>query len=173
MARTPKIDQKLVAKARAVASETQDIHLFKAAQSILLPADMNTTLEQTASLLGVSRMTAYRLQRQFRSLQKEPHVKPPRKRWGGRRRSLLSLAEEKEFLAPWVKQAKEAGMIVVSPLRAALAEKVGKPISGTVVYRLLSRHGWRKIAPDTKHPKNNPRIMKDWKKNFRHKWTPC
>ena len=117
MPRTPKIDQNLVAKARAIARDTQDMHLLKAAQAILLPADLSATLDQTASLLGVSRMSVYRLQRQFKDLQRKPHSDLPRKRWGGRRHSLLSMEEEKTFLDPWVKQAKEAGMIVVSPIR--------------------------------------------------------
>ena len=72
---------------------------------------------------------------------------------------MLSAADEEAFLAPWVQQAMEGGILVVSPLRAALAQKVGRPVSATVLYRMLERHGWRKVAPDTRHPK----IQEDWK----------
>jgi hypothetical protein len=32
------------------------------------------------------------------------------------------------------------------------------------VYRLLERHGWRKVAPDTHHPKSDPAAQEEWKK---------
>jgi hypothetical protein len=35
-----------------------------------------------------------------------------------------------------------------------------------VVYRLLARHGWRKVAPDTRHPKSRPEVQEDWKKKL-------
>ena len=57
--------------------------------------------------------------------------------------------------------------------RSALAERVGHPVKASVLWRLLARHGWRKVAPDTRHPKNDPRIMKAWKKNSRKRWQPC
>src|SRR5208282_4094616 len=55
--------------------------------------------------------------------------------WGGRRNALLTWAEEEEFLAPWLEPARAGGVLVVSPLRAALAEKLGQPVKASVVYR--------------------------------------
>ncbi|MBL0167962.1 MAG: winged helix-turn-helix domain-containing protein [Propionivibrio sp.] len=54
-------------------------------------------------------------------------------------------------------------MLVVSPLRAALSQKVGRTVRASVVYRLLERHGWRKVAPDTRHPKSDAKAQEDWK----------
>jgi transposase len=96
-----------------------------------------------------------------------------RRNWGGRRQSLLTPQEEIEFLKPWAEQAQNAGLLVLSPIRAALALRVGHPVKASVVWRLLARHGWRKVAPDTKHPKNDPRVMKAWKKNSPKLWLPC
>ena len=77
----------------------------------------------------------------------------------------MTLEAEKAFLAPWAEQARNAGVLVVSPLRAALAETLGrKKVAASVVYRLLARHGWRKVAPDTRHPKSDPAAQADWKK---------
>ena len=33
------------------------------------------------------------------------------------------------------------------------------------MYRLLARHGWRKVAPDTRHPKSDLAVQEEWKKN--------
>jgi transposase len=82
----------------------------------------------------------------------------------------MTVAEEAEFLAPWLEQAKGGGMLVVSPLRAALAEKLGKTVKASVMYRLLARHGWRKVAPDTRHPKSDPQTQAEWKKNSPRHW---
>jgi len=170
MARPRQIDAALVAKARRVVTETQDLTQFRAAQAVLLPALADTTLEQTATLLGVGRATVPRLQQRFRHASSPSH---PRTRWGGRRRALLTLDQEQAFLAPWVQAAQEAGVLVVSPIRAALAQHLGRPVSASVVYRLLTRHGWRKVAPDTRHPKSDPAAQATWKKNSPKRWRPC
>ena len=165
------MDWKLISKAQARVAETSDIRQLKAAQAVLLPALTGTTLEQTASLLGVGRASVHRLQQQFRQSVQTPSR--PRQKWGGRRRALLSWEEEEAFLTPWVEQARQAGVLVVSPLRAALAEKLGRKIAPSVVYRLLARHGWRKVAPDTRHPKSDPAAQGEWKKNSPQSWQPC
>lgn len=171
MSRPRRIDWTLVSKAQATVAGATDIRQLKAAQAVLLPAITGATLEQTASLLGVGRASVHRLQQQFRQGIQEPSR--PRKKWGGRRRALLSWDEEEAFLAPWVEPARQAGVLVVSPLRAALAEKLGRRIASSVVYRLLARHGWRKVAPDTRHPKSDPAVQSQWKKNSPRRWRPC
>lgn len=135
---------------------------------MLLPALTGATLEQTAKLLGVSRASVARLQARFRGQRAVESVAG--RNWGGRRRALMSWKQEKEFLAPWVEQAKQGQMLVVSSLRAAFAQAVGRPVAATVVYRMLERHGWRKVAPDTRHPKADPQAQEAWKKNSRKCW---
>lgn len=171
MSRPRRIDPKLVAKAQAVLAQATDVNELRAAQAILLPALAHTTLEETAVLLGVGRATVPRLQQRLRQGVKVG--RSSRKRWGGRRRALMTLEEEKAFLAPWVEQARTAGVLVVSPLRAALAEKLGRKVAPSVVYRLLARHGWRRVAPDTHHPKHDPVAQAAWEKNSRTRWQPC
>jgi transposase len=149
---------------------TQDLNDFKAALAVLLPAKAGLTLEETANLLGVGTASVNRMQIR---LDISRASATDGRNWGGRRKSLLSPQEEIAFLKPWADQAHEAGLIVLSPIRAALAQRVGHPVKASVVWRLLARHGWRKVAPDTKHPKNDPRIMAAWKKNSRKLWLPC
>ena len=171
MARPRHIDPDLVAQARQVTRQTQDLAAYRQAMSVLLPADLSASLEQTARILGVGRATVHRLQTQFRHERRQSG--PPRKTWGGRRRALLSSAAEKDFLTPWAEQAKTGGVLVVSPLRAALAQRLGRPVAASVVYRFLARQGWRKVAPDTRHPKADPQVQEDWKKNCRKCWRTC
>lgn len=169
MARPRRLDKVLVAQARQVVDRTTDIEQLRAAQAVLLPALASATLEQTAAILGVGRATVARLQQRFRQSVRPRATRP---QWGGRRKALLSLAQEAEFLAPWAEQAKAAGVLVLSPIRAALAQRLGRPVAASVVWRLLARHGWRKLAPDTRHPKSDLVAQEAWKKNFPKRWLP-
>lgn len=149
-------------------ANAQSAEELRCAQAVLLPALTGITWRETAALLGVGRATVPRLQASFR--QQTTSSKISLRNWGGRRRALLSPEEEERFLAPWAEQAKEGRMLVVSSLRAAFAQRVGQPVAATVVYRMLERHGWRKVAPDTRHPKADPKAQEAWKKNSRKFW---
>ncbi len=170
MARPRSEDPELVKRARVAAECATSLEELRAAQAILLPAQTGATLTQTAALLGVGRASVGRLQAKFRRMTRDG---PQRRNWGGRRNALLTVEEESTFLAPWLEAAQAGGMVVVSPVRAALAAKLGRPVKASVVYRLLARHGWRKVAPDTRHPKSDPATQEDWKKNSPKNWRPC
>ena len=171
MARPRRTDQQLVESARQVVRQTQDIRELRQALAVLLPVELNASLEQTARALGVGRATVPRLQCGFR--QRCRSSDGGRKSWGGRRRALMSAEEELEFLRPWAEQAQSGGVLVLSPIRAALAQRLGRKVAASVVYRFLARHGWRKVAPDTRHPRSDPQVQEDWGKNFRKTWRPC
>ena len=171
MARPRRIDPLLVKRAQMTATTTTSVESLRQCQAVLLPALLGATLEETAAVLGVGRATVARLQTSFRK--KGPAGSMLPRNWGGRRQSLLTQEEEVAFLKPWLEKAAAGHWVVVSPIRAALAQRLGKPVKASVVYRLLARHGWRKVAPDTRHPKSRPEVQEDWKKNSRKCWKPC
>ena len=74
----------------------------------------------------------------------------PKERIGMHRN--LSIEEEKEFLSAYTKQAEAGQIIDLNKLKAAYIEKVGHSIGGSQIYRMLERHGWRKVMPRSKHP---------------------
>lgn len=171
MARPRSVDKRLVERARTWAACAQTADELRCAQAVLLPALLNATLEQTATALGVGRATVGRYQAKVRGRLTQPGQRAPQ--WGGRRRAAMSGSQEREFLEPWAEQAADGGLLVVAPLRAALAQRLGHPVTHSVVYRLLARHGWRKVAPDTRHPKSDPAAQEQWKKNFPKCWRPA
>ena len=73
----------------------------------------------------------------------------PKERIGMHRN--LSIEEEKEFLSAYTKQAEAGQIIDLNELKAAYIEKVGHSIGGSQIYRMLERHGWRKVMPRSKH----------------------
>lgn len=171
MARPRRIDPEAVKRAQLSAVSSNSLQTLRQCQAVLLPALCGATLEQTAVVLGVGRATVARLQAAFRK--KKPALPNSVRNWGGRRKSLLTPEEENAFLKPWLKSAAAGHLVVVAPLRAALAQRLGHPVKPSVVYRLLARHGWRKVAPDTRHPKSKPAVQEEWKKNSPKRWQPC
>jgi transposase len=171
MARPRRIDPLVVKRAQQTAATSTSVESLRQCQAVLLPALFGATLEQTAAVLGVGRATVARLQTAFRW--KRPTGPPLSRNWSGRRQSLLSPEKESAFLKPWLQSVAAGNRVVVSLIRAALAQQLGKPIKPSVVYRLLARHGWRKVAPDTRHPKSDPEVQEAWKKNSRKCWKPC
>src|SRR3989304_3942025 len=80
---------------------------------------------------------------------------------GGPGGFFFSPEQERAFLAPWVEASKAGGVLVVSPMRAALAQQLGQPVAASVVYRLLARHGVGEGGPGTRHPKRDPKVRGD------------
>ena len=150
----------MVRRAQLAADAATDLQELRRAQSVLLPALMGATLEQTASVLGVGRATVWRLQKSF-GQRRAKRSGTPARNWGGRRHCWMTLEDEKKFLAPWLESATKGHLLVVAPIRAALAQRLGQPVKASVVYRLLARHGWRKVAPDTRHPKSSPAAQQE------------
>ena len=170
MARPRFLDQKVVEHAKGLATRAQTLEDLRCAQAVLLPALLNATLEQTAAALGVGRASVGRYQAKVR--RRLSHPAKLDAQWGGRRRAAMSQDEESEFLEPWAEQSADGSMLIIAPLRAALAQRLGRPVTHSVVYRLLARHGWRKVAPDTRHPKSDPSAQEEWKKNSQKCWRP-
>ena len=75
------------------------------------------------------------------------------------------MEEEKEFLTPFFDKAREGGILVVGEIKQALDKRLGRTVALASAYNLLHRHGWRKLAPDKRHPKSNIVVQDDWKKN--------
>jgi transposase len=171
MARPRRTNTELIEHALEIVRQPKDIAELREALAVLLPAKAGCTLEQTAQMLGVSRATAARLQVRFGRKLAQPLASQPRP--GGRHHSLMTLEKERDFLRPWAEKSRSGGILVASSIRAALAQELGRPVSASVVYRFLARHGWRKVAPDTRHPRSDPQIQQDWKKNSLRRWQPC
>jgi len=65
----------------------------------------------------------------------------------------MSYDEEEAFLEKYKKQAEQGQIVEVSEIKSAYVTKVGHTIGNDQIYRVLRRHGWRKVMPRSKHPK--------------------
>ena len=76
-----------------------------------------------------------------------------------------TLAEEAAAFDKVLHDAQRGGVVIIPPLKPEIEAALGKTMALSGIYRMLHRHHWRKLAPDTQHPKGNPLAREVWKKN--------
>ena len=92
------------------------------------------------------------------------------KKCGGRYHDYLTKEEEKEFLAPFFKRASLRELTTTREIHRAYEQQIGHHVHETMIYRLLERHGWRKLLPRSQHPKADVQAQEAFKKTSPHPW---
>ena len=86
---------------------------------------------------------------------------------GGRRHQSLTVAQEQVFLAPFFERAAVGQIASAGQIHQALEAHLGRAVHVRTIYRLLKRHGWRKIVPRPAHPKADPTAQAAFKQTSR------
>ena len=84
---------------------------------------------------------------------------------GGRYRANITTDEENSFLASFLEKSVRGEILVVSEIKSAYEKIVGHAVPKSTIYRILARHGWRKITPRPRHPKADVILQEEFKKN--------
>lgn len=147
------------AKAQLIQAKT--VEQLRQAQAVVLPLSCGLSLEQTAALLGISVSWTCKLRTRFA----RGEIMGSKAHRTHRPRQNMNPQEETAFLAPFIEKAKSGGMLVVGEIKQALDARLGRRTALASTYNLLHRHNWRKLAPDTRHPKADVAAQDDWKKN--------
>ena len=133
--------------------------------SSTLPLKFGLSIEQTAAMIGVSKRWTTRLKSEF--IRSGGAKKSKKVSHGGRRRQNMSYEEEVAFLAPFFEKASQGGILIVGGIKEELDRRLGRNTALASTYNLLHRHGWRKLAPDTHHPKVDHGV----RQRFVRKWA--
>ena len=134
---------------------------FQRVQCIWLRAALGLSSKQVATAIGWYPSSVRRVQSRYL---KEGEVSLKREGRGGRRRQNLTLQQEEELLKEFLPLSGQGGMLEVSRINAAYERAVGRKVPKSTVYRMLARHGWRKIAPRPRHPKADASAQAEFKK---------
>lgn len=134
---------------------------YQRIQCVLIRATLGSSAAEIAQLLGWSRATVHVLHSRWA---KEGDAIFDLRGRGGRRHQHLSAAQEQDLLAPFVERARAGGMLTVAEIHLAYQEQVGKAVAPSTIYRLLDRHGWRKVVPRPRHPKTDVAAQGAFKK---------
>jgi transposase len=87
-----------------------------------------------------------------------------------RQRAYLTLDEERALLAPFMNQARHGQITTISSIKGALEERLGHAVHATTVYRLLERHGYRKVVPRPRHIEMDEAQQEAFKKTLPSAW---
>jgi transposase len=167
MARPVKITHEQIARAKEIRDSSQNDKDRRAAIIFLLMAGGKQTAEELAAAFGITLKTVFNDMDRIRNPEKNA-----RGNCGGRNNYLMAIYEEAQFLDEWNEKATAGHIITMPELHSAFNERVGKETPKSTFYRLLKRHGWRKVLPDTRHPKGNPEIQEEFKKkHLNWKWV--
>lgn len=123
--------------------------------------------EDIARHCGVSKATVHAVISSYNRLGVAA-VETPGK--GGRRSGYLSLAEERAFLAPYFGRAEKGELATAQEIWRAFEARVGHHVDDSTIFRLLTRHGWRKLMPRPRHPQADPQAQQHFKKTLQRRF---
>ncbi|MBV9936886.1 MAG: winged helix-turn-helix domain-containing protein [Acidobacteriaceae bacterium] len=132
-------------------------------QCVWLRAALGLSAPQVAQALGWSLSAVHHVQARYLRHGSAALLGPGR---GGRAHAHLSAAEEQQLSARFTIPATHGGVVEVSPVRHAYETTIGHTVPKSTVYRLLSRHGWRKLAPRPRHVAASEAAQEAFKKSF-------
>jgi transposase len=155
-------DQIEAAKTSLKNAKTAD--QLRAAQAVLLPLELGLTLEQTAQAIGRSVGATCRIRTSFCAVASGKRA-PAQPKTALRNRAKVTLEQEAAVLDKVLHDAHLGGVVIIPRLKPLIEKELGKTMALSGVYRMLHRHNWRKLAPDTQHPKGDPQARDAWKKN--------
>jgi transposase len=160
MARPIKFSQKELSRAKDLRDNYKNERECRAAACFLLMALHGLTRENVAEVFGVTPKTV------SDDIERIRHPETRNKGdWGGARNCLMTLEKEAQFLQGFLNMSK-AGLVITMPeVNAEYNKLVGKETPKSTFDRLLKRHEWRKVLPDTRHPQGNPEVQEEFKKN--------
>jgi transposase len=136
-------------------------------QCVWLRATLGLPAQQIATVLGWHVSSVYDLHSHYLCEGVTALQGPGR---GGRHRQNLSFSQEQELLTQFLVSATQGGVLEARAVRAAYETLAGHPVPKSTVYRLLARHGWRKLAPRPRHPKADPVLQEAFKKSSGARW---
>lgn len=143
-------------------NNTKNVAEFKRVQSVWLRAALDMPVEQIAQATGLAPNSVRCYHSRYLKQGESVLLGLGR---GGRRRQNLSVAQESELLSSFEAQALQGGVLEVREIRQAYEHAVGHTVAKSTVYRMLARHGWRKVAPRPHHPKGDRARQQEFKKN--------
>lgn len=134
---------------------------YQRIQCVLIRATIGSPAAEIAQLLGWSIATVHVIHSGWAKEGESLFDLRPR---GGRRHQHLSADDEANLLAPFAALAQAGGMLHVSEIQRALEQQVGTTVAASTVYRMLDRHGWRKVLPRPRHSKADMQAQDAFKK---------
>jgi len=86
---------------------------------------------------------------------------------GGRHHQYMTVEQERQFLSPFFARAESGAIATATEIKQAFEMYVGHEVNKSTMYRLLKRHGGRKLVPRPVHPQSKRQEQEQFKKTLR------
>jgi transposase len=121
---------------------------------------------EIAKHIGLAKQTVHNLVCQYNRRGPEALESPGK---GGRRRCYLSWEAEVAFLKPFEEKALGGQVATAMEIKRVLEQRLGHEVDRSMVYKMLKRHGWRKVMPRPAHVESKRETQEAFKKSLRRK----
>lgn len=148
---------------------SNDIREHNRWQALYLAKAKQFSAKEIADMIGVSIYTINKWVYSYNNIGEQSVYSKQR---GGNRTSFLSWEEEEKLLSVITERAEKGKIVIVKMIKAEIESQIGHAVSKDYPYDLLHRHGWRRVVPRPKHPKQDPEKQAEFKKNSRNIWQP-
>jgi transposase len=142
-------------------SVTKDGAKLKHIQAVYLKSYHGMKAEDIAKIVGFSKGYIWYIHSTYRKFGEDAFSLGSR---GGRYHCNLSKTQEEELINSINSRGDLGQILEISSIKKDYEKLAGKEVHKSVIYRMLARHGWRKIAPRPSHPKNDKLAMEAFKK---------
>lgn len=147
-----------LARARLALRTAKSADELRAAQAVVLPLALGLSLKQTAQAIGRSVSATCSLRIRYCQVARGERD-PARGKRALRNRANLAWQREARIIEKALKAAAHDGGALVPALKVKVEKALGKPIALSTIYRMLARHGWRKLASDMPDSKSDPNAL--------------
>jgi len=134
---------------------------FRRFLCVWLRIDSGMSAVEIASAVKLNAHTVRMVQRRFIEF---GIVSFADKKMGRKTPPRMTFQEEEAFLGKFIGAAENASLLVAREIKAAWEKQLGCTVHKTTLYRMLKRHGWRKVVPRPRHPKRNQEAVDAFKK---------
>lgn len=159
---SPSVIKKKMQSARSLAD-------YKRWQIIYNVCVYSVDADYLSDITGYSKANVYNVIQSFnKSKELDVSTKPK----GGRRRSLMSIDEEKALMNSLESKALKGQILSGNDVRKIVEQKINKTVSDDYIWDLFKRNGWTKHSPRPHHPNKNIDKQDEFKKNSKTIWLP-
>ena len=142
---------------------------YKRWQVLYFVSSFDVDADYLSDITGYSKSNIYAIVQQYNQADK-PDISVQKR--GGRRRSLLSIDQEKLFMKGLEQKALAGQILSYLDIKKLVEKEIGKVVSDDFIWDLFKRNGWTKHSPRPHHPKRNVDAQEEFKKNSRSVWLP-
>lgn len=147
MAISHKFSSEQIEELKAAKKKNKDKNIDKRLTALLLRAE-GTSRKKTAEITGYKYTYLTKLVTKYLTGGIEAIIE---NHYKGNCRN-LTYEKEEELLEQFTKASEEGQVVEVSMIKKAYDDAIGRETAPSQIYKVLHRHGWRRVMPRSKHP---------------------